>query len=156
MKLIHYANAEFSLEPKEYDQELLTWKAKPNGLWVSVQGKDDWKNWCESEEFRVENLAVSYEVKLKKNANICYLKSKEELFDFTKKYPSKTRVFDPDSDTYQLNWSEISEHYQGIIIPKYLWECRLALESSWYYGWDCASGCIWDLECIKEFKLRET
>ena len=25
----------------------------------------------------------------------------------------------------------------------------------WYYGWDCASGCIWDVSCIEEFKLRK-
>ncbi len=57
--------------------------------------------------------------------------------------------------TYQLEWDKVKDKYQGIIIAPYQWECRLALETCWYYGWDCASGCIWDLDCIKEFIKQE-
>lgn len=160
MRLLHYSNEEFEFDPTMEYRDFHY--SKPNGLWVSVEGEDDWKWWCEAEEFQLENLTVSYEVKLKENANILYLNSPEELFAFTKelfaftkKYPFATRVFDKEYDTYKLNWAKIKEKYQGIIIPKYFWECRLALESNWYYGWDCASGCIWDLNCIDEFNLTK-
>jgi hypothetical protein len=155
MKLIHYANKEFALEPRQYDQHELPWQAKPNGLWISIEGPDDWEWWCTQEDYNTENLVVSYEVKLKENAKILYLHTEEEILEMAEKYPNKTRSWDIESDTYQLDWNEIKKEYQGIIIPQYLWECRLSLKSCWYYGWDCTSGCIWDLTCIEEFKLRE-
>jgi hypothetical protein len=155
MRLVHYANEKFSLEPKEYAQSELSWQAKPNGLWFSVEGPYDWKWWCTGENFNLENLAVSYELKLKENAKILYLETETEILEMAEKYPFKTRTWDADSDTYQLNWNDIKKEYQGIIIPQYLWACRMSQNSCWYYGWDCASGCIWDLDCIEEFKLME-
>jgi hypothetical protein len=160
MKLIHYTNEKFSLEPKQYNQSEIIWKSKPNGLWVSVEGEDGWKEWCESEEFRLENLVISYEVKLKKKANILHLRTHEEIINFSKLYPFIKPQWDTPEGrlicaSYEIDWEKVAENYEGIIISPYQWECRLARESSWYYGWDCASGCIWDLECIKEFKLRK-
>jgi len=154
MKLIHYTNEKFSLETREYNQNDVHWNAKPHGLWVSIEGDYDWKWWCEAETFQLENLAVSYEIKLKWKSKILRLKSAKEILEFTKLYRLTTRGFDSENDTYQINWHEVKKKYQGIIIAPYQWSCRLALESCWYYGWDCASGCIWDLDCIKEFKLR--
>lgn len=161
MKLIHYAEEPISsLEKRTYDQSELSWQAKPNGLWLSVEGftgpnNYNWKEWCEAEGFRVEYLVNPYEVILHENANILHLKSAKEIFEFSKLYPLKTRDWDAENDSYQLEWNKVKEKYQGIIIAPYQWECRLALETCWYYGWDCASGCIWDLDCIKEFKLVE-
>jgi hypothetical protein len=31
-----------------------------------------------------------------------------------------------------------------------VWECRLDPAAAWYYGWDCASGCVWNLEVIAD------
>jgi hypothetical protein len=156
MKLIHYSSELIeSLEPRYYDQNLRKWQAKPNGLWLSVEDENvgyNWKEWCESEKFRLECLEFSYEIKLKENANVIHLKTSEDIFKFTKEHPLKTRDWDAEWDTYQLDWNKIREKYQGIIISPYQWKCRLALESSWYYGWDCTSGCIWDLNCIEEFR----
>ena len=151
MKLIHYTNEKFSLEPRKYDpydQSKLSWQPKPNGIWVSVEGEYDWKCWCESENYELEHLAVSYEIELKEDANILHLKTSEEIFEFTKAYKNPIRNY-----TYEIKWDEVKAQHQGIIISPYRWDCRLSLEASWYYTWDCASGCIWDLDCIKEFKL---
>lgn len=160
MKLIHYTNEKFDLKPNSYDQSELSWQAKPNGLWVSVEGENDWKWWCESEGFQVENLAIEYEVTLKKDAKILYLLTPEQIGDLAKQYPYlRTQWNDPVGRevcrTYEIDWNKVKEKYQGIIIPHYIWSCRLAQECCWYYGWDCSSGCIWDLDCIEEFKLRE-
>ena len=157
MKLIHYSKDPISsLDNRNYDQSKLSWQAKPNGLWVSVEGLTaqhnyNWKEWCEAEEYRIEFLGISYEITLKESAKILHLKSAQEIFVFSKLYHLKTRDWDAEYDTYQLDWNKVKVIYQGIIIAPYQWECRLALESSWYYGWDCSSGCIWDLTCIKEF-----
>ena len=154
MKLIHYSSELIkSLEPRCYDQNQ-KWKAKPRGLWFSVESDDvdyNWKEWCEAEKFNLECLKFSFEIILKENANILHLKTEQEILEFTKEFPLKTRDWDVEWDTYQLDWNKIKEKYQGIIISPYQFECRLSLESSWYYGWDCSSGCIWDLNCIEEF-----
>ena len=155
MRLIHYTDEKFSLEPRKYEQFDLSSYSKPKGLWVSVEGDCDWKSWCEVESYRLEGLKVSYEVKLKESANILHLKTSWEILEMFEKYPFKTRNRDLDYDTYNLNWKEIEDKFSGIIISPYQWNCRLSPKCSWYYGWDCASGCIWDLNCIEEFKLNE-
>lgn len=30
---------------------------------------------------------------------------------------------------------------------------RLDNRCTWYYGWDCASGCIWDKDAIEHYYL---
>lgn len=155
MKLIHYSGVKFELQPHIYDEKELHWHGKPNGLWVSVEGEDDWKTWCEGESFNLKCLEFAYEVKLKDDARILHLKSSDEIREFTKLYHLSTRQWDSDTDTYGIRWNEVKEIYQGIIIAPYQWDCRLALETSWYYGWDCASGCIWDLDCIEKFTPME-
>ena len=165
IKFIHYnKNLIEKLEPRKYDQNENKYHAKPNGLWLSVEGFEapdnlNWKQWCESENFHVENLKFAHEIKLKKDANILHLKTADEIFEFTKKYPFITVdkiSFNGfrDQDTYQLDWYKVKTLYQGIIISPYNWFCRMSIESCWYYGWDCSSGCIWDLECIDEFKEK--
>lgn len=163
MRLIHYTDRPINvLEDRKYSQSALYWQAKPNGLWISVEdigekipNNYNWKEWCESENFRIEALAISYEIILKEGANILHLKSVEEIEEFTKLYPLKKRGWDDEWDTNELDWDEIKKKYQGIIISPYQWACRLSLETSWYYGWDCSSGCIWDISCVKEFIKKE-
>lgn len=153
MKLIHYSSQKIDrLEKRKYNQSDLRFQSKPNGLWISID--DAWKTWCESENYNVNSLSFSYEIVLKENADILHLKTKEDIFDFSKQYPSKTRDWDVEWDTYHLQWDEVKKNHQGIIISPYQWESRLSLESSWYYGWDCACGCIWDISTIKYFKLE--
>lgn len=162
MRLIHYTDSPIeSLDSREYNQKNLNWQAKPDGLWFSVEDVGNhhndynWKEWCEEQGYRVEALTVTYEIILKEYANILHLKTEQEILEFTKQFRLKTRVWDAEWDTYNLEWNEVKKKYQGIIISPYQWNCRLALETCWYYGWDCSSGCIWDLSCIKEFILQE-
>ena len=37
-----------------------------------------------------------------------------------------------------------AEGWAGIEIAPYIWARRLDGPARWYYGWDAASGCIWD------------
>jgi hypothetical protein len=157
MRLLHYTDKEFELEPRDYDEPMLYWRAKPIGLWVSVEGERDWKSWCESEEFRLDSLAISYEVILKEDANILYLTTPEEILNLHLEYSFlRTQWKDPEGTklckSYELDWKKMKKKYQGIIISPYQWDCRFHNDACWYYGWDCASGCIWDLSCIKEFR----
>lgn len=155
LPLYHYSG--HSIDPFErgkfYDQSKMRWHAKPYGFWVSVG--EGWKEWCEDADFCLSSLSYKYEVILFENANILHLKSAEEILEFSKKYHKSTRDWDIKSDTYQLDWDKVRQEYQGIIISPYQYYCRLNMDCNWYYGWDCASGCIWDLSCIQEFIFRE-
>ena len=129
--------------------------AKPSGLWVSVEYdgcNDSWKQWCEREEFNLNKLQHAHQIILNENANILYVTTEDELFNFTKKYPMDEQTLFFEKDSFQINWKKVSESFSGIIITPYLYGCRCHTECFWYYGWDCSSGCFWDLECISEFR----
>lgn len=156
MRLLHYSNNKIQkLNDDKYEYLCAGLQSKPTGLWVSVEGKDDWKEWCSKEDFQVDRLKFVHEITLKEDANILHLKTAKEIRDFGKKYPSKDKQHVRILKFYHLDWGSVKQKYQGIIIAPYQWQCRLKKETSWYYGWDCASGCIWDLSCIEEFKLNE-
>lgn len=144
--LIHYSKSRLSLlEPVIQSHAP---HHKPLGLWVSVD--EAWKEWCESEEFHLEGLKYETEIVLNEDAKILYLTDAQDVDSFTDKYGANLT-----SEIYWINWDKVArEGYQGIIINPYLGSRRYKLKTSWYYGWDCASGCIWDIAAIKEFKER--
>jgi hypothetical protein len=47
-----------------------------------------------------------------------------------------------------INWRRVARKYHGIVIAPYLRELRFDEAVWWYYGWDCASGCIWNRKAI--------
>ena len=123
---------------------------KPRGLWVSVDGPDDWLSWCRTEEYGDIDNKIRYKVGLNGNCNVLILSTSDQIKDFNKKYsftPPAFRDF-PGRMRY-INWEKVANDYQGLIIAPYCWELRLDSDMSWYYGWDCASGCIWDGTAVK-------
>ena len=44
-------------------------------------------------------------------------------------------------------WYCHGDKYDGIEINPYQFEARY--QYTWYYGWDIASGCIWNLSGVK-------
>ena len=116
---------------------------KPPGFWVSVEGPDDWPTWCQSEQFRLGTFEHAFEVTVDAGANVLTLASPEELHAFTARYGSVADGFGSD---LAIAWGRVMLEYDGILIPTYQWSCRYDL--SWYYGWDCASGCIWNLDVL--------
>ena len=54
---------------------------------------------------------------------------------------------------YSINWSAVAKDYYGIEISPYRPKYRLALGYLWYYGWDVASGCIWNKDAIRGVRL---
>ena len=122
---------------------------KPDGLWVSVDGEDDWPSWCRSEQWGDVDAKHRYALTLADDANILTLGSVAELRAFTEQYadPNK-QVHGVD---WAIDWARVASEYQGIIIAPYQWPARLTI--SWYYGWDCASGCIWDASAFAAVEL---
>lgn len=137
MKLTHHTDEPFRLNRKRtYEQT--SRQHKPHGLWLAVD--DDWRRWCESEEFALERLVVNYGMTIVPDANVLHLKTPEDLYDFTEIYGL---------GHWHVNWPLIAMQYAGIVIAPYQWSCRLNTRTDWYYPWDCASACIWDLSVIK-------
>lgn len=153
LRLAHYhASPVLSLDNRAYEQDVRgSYYSKPVGFWVSVEGGDDgWKEWSLAENFGTEGLAVEHRVSLAADARILLLTGAYEIDDFTARFgkptdlpPLSRRDWPP-----TINWKAVAEAYQGIIIAPYCYERRLDDKTSWYYPWDCASGCIWDVSAI--------
>lgn len=136
-------------------------------FWFSVEDFENdqtWKTWCEGEEFRLEGLKYKYLVSIKKEANILLISTRQELIDFSIRFVANDLDYFADflkkssRDTYlyiyQIKWQQVQKLWDGIIIAPYQWECRMASETTWYYPWDCASGCVWNMDAIESLTLE--
>lgn len=150
MRLIHYSKEPIT-EVYSSGENFVSYNFKPRGLWVSVEGEDDWPSWCKSEGFGLERFICATEVILSKNASIKYLRNEKDIDSFSKKYGIKSEITPL---ILAIDWEKLRPKYQGIIIAPYVWQRRLS-NARWYYSWDCASGVIWDKEAVKEIKAIE-
>jgi hypothetical protein len=122
---------------------------KPKGLWVSVKGEDDWPSWCKGEDWGDIGAKLCYRIELHENAKLLMITNGAELIDFHEKYSAQVHE---KLDFFRVpDWARVGEKYQGIIIAPYIWSMRLHSTMTWYYGWDCASGAIWDATAIANF-----
>lgn len=148
MRLIHY-----SIEPllKVYSRPHFEGGAgvhKTPGLWVSVDGEYDWLAWCRDNNWGLEHFIYATEIVLTNDAAVKYLSSAADIDQFTMDfYISQGPIL-----KHGLDWSSIRKRWSGIIISPYCWERRLSKHARWYYGWDCASGVIWDASAVKEIR----
>lgn len=144
---------------------------KPAGFWFTVDGPDDWRSWCISEGFRLPALSHVHELVLRPDARILLVSTVEELDAFHDEYaisqvellgPVPRYHDDPEkehrlrefaAEKRYIDWPRVAERYQGIIIAPYQWERRLDGSTFWYYGWDCASGVVWDTTTIDRVTL---
>lgn len=152
LRLVHYTKDPDMIVPGTVAQKP-DGDMKPEGLWVSVLGEYGWKDWCESGSFRLENLAHVHAVTLSPTARILHLSGARDIDAFTESYAEEHPVV---SKFYCVNWARVeADGYHGIVISPYCWERRLDGNSRWYYGWDCASGCIWNADAIESVTLME-
>jgi len=146
-KLSHFSSEPVSVVrsvEQRWRYELPSEHEKPKGFWVSVDGEDDWASWCASEDFGIGQ--IRHNVVLAPNANILRCHDKLDVLCLTERYGIDIPGYSWSRKA--IDWQRIASEYQGLIIAPYVWECRLNDECNWYYGWDCASGCIWDAAAI--------
>lgn len=166
MKLVHYsASPLWPIALTERIQQLGddTDFMKPRGLWVSDDDcEDNWRTWCIAEDFHLECLNYAHDVELNPDADGLILRSAEDIDAFTDEYhfwPYPELAPPHYRSRMWIDWPRVRERYAGLIITPYIWSRRLSLgdtpDAMWYYGWDCASGCIWDTKAIASIKLRE-
>lgn len=118
---------------------------KPLGFWYQVDG--DWERWCESEQPDWIG-SHRYTVDLGQS-KMLVLESAQEIRDFGDEYgydPFKSLGL---SRHKFIEWERVAEKYDGLEIPDYVWACRLDFTCFWYYGWDCASGVVWNVLDVK-------
>ena len=166
MKYYHWASDPVRLRKMSY---LQSGHPKPNGLWFDVN--EEWKQWCEAAEFRLETLRYRHTVTILDASRILFLRGAKDIDVFTRKY--ERNLFDSiqilqsskDIDKFTrkyghdligdiqrqfskyIVWGEVAEKYSGIIIAPY--SRARSLTYIWYYGWHCASGCVWDTSVIR-------
>ncbi len=155
--LTKYSKEDFKFDPdKKYCSRALEnlhyLNIKPAGMWLSDDSDYGWPKWCEEQEFNLEGLTIKKTFEITDISKILVLDTDEKIIAFNKKY---TISFpDYDSKLFKflayLDWKRISKEYAGVLISPYSWELRLAPGFMWYYGWDCASACVWDLSVLKE------
>lgn len=153
-RLLHHAAEPMDFDPSRTYQQRTRSFHKPIGLWVSVEGPDDWQHWCEGEGFASDRFEVTHQVTLAPGHNVLWIWDYPQFDDFHRKYQVAT---DEEYMTGRyIDWELVAEHYDGLIIAPYHWRRRMgnfddpdAPDARWYYGWDCASGCIWNLAAIE-------
>ena len=140
-RLIHYGRAPITEPIRPTGRGY----AKPTGFWFSVEGKDDWPSWCIAEDWHTADLACAHVLALSPTARICWIKGAAMLDAFDREYGRDNR-------NREIQWERVAAKFDGIVIAPYLWSRRLIVD--WYYGWDCASGCIWNVQAIAGLRVE--
>lgn len=162
LRLSHYTTEALKFDPnREFLQSPPNDFGKPRGFWVSVDGEMDWLEWCLSEDAHCIGLLHRNRVQLRSEGYpeiglrpVKLIRTLEEFDEFEKTYLVEIkRSWHSEWKSYGIDWEHVSSDYSGIIIAPYFWERRMSTPmcevSSWYYTWDCASGCIWDSRAIE-------
>jgi len=158
MELIHYA-----AEPVVFNRGRLYEQGeprafmKPRGFWVSVTGDDDWPSWCHDEGFALGQLAVPHAVELAAGNDVLHLRTPGDIDWFHAAYSVETEdarlmrgwnlFHEYVRGSWPVDWHRVAGEYDGLIIAPYQYSRRFG--PGWYYGWDCASGCVWNLDAIE-------
>lgn len=132
---IHMSRNPFELEKRVYEQHI--YDMKPRGFWYGFGS--EWIDWTRSEMPEWTGKYI-YKVDIG-NSNVLKLSNQMELAMFDRQYEASR-----DGDIFK-DWVAVSKKYDGIEINPYQWSSRQ--DYMWYYGWDVASGCIWNLKDIK-------
>ncbi len=152
MEFSHFSREPFEFDnTRTYDQDSkMGGYGKPRGFWLSVDGEYDWKEWCQDNDWNTEGLAVRTQFIVSTDADVLVITSVEELLAFDADYgvPATYSAL-----AHNIDWAKVAERYDGIIITPYISTYRLDLDMLWYYGWDCASGCFWNLAMIEPVKV---
>lgn len=145
MTLVHYSAEPFAFDPERtypYRDHF-----KPVGLWLSVEGNDDgWAEWCRGEEFNIDGLTHCTVFELTPDANVLRLSTPDDVRRMTRLYG--VALYSGGRREY-VDWSRVRKQYDGVVISPYQWECRHDRDTHWYYSWDCASACVWNLRAIR-------
>ena len=160
MRFVHYAPHHLTaIEDRAQDKRGAERGDKPDGLWFSAgDGQDGWRAWCEMASFALAALTHRTEIVFRPRAKLLRLKGVRAIDSFTAEYgrePAYRKSMPPSSFSYAgytIDWPRVAKKWDGIIIAPYCYARRLHLGCRWYYGWDCASGCVWRARAVEALR----
>ena len=120
---------------------------KPAGFWVSVDEPDEdgesygWPAWCESEDYCLDRLGVRHRVDLINAERLLWITTADDLSWFDNIFGEVGPY------NREINWPLVADQFAGVVIAPYQRSKRFDID--WYYGWDCASGIIWDASIVR-------
>ena len=153
----------FSAEPLVTVEDGLQYsqpEMKPRGLWCSaetgIEADIPWDVWCRLERVNLDRLACCTPILLEPDARVLHLRTADAIREFHTEFAAPSLPGNELVVSFGVvHWKAVADDYQGIVIAPYQWELRLEIEFLWYYGWDCASGCIWDASAVREIGTAE-
>ena len=170
---IHFSKSKVSkIKSKSSEQEVAP---KPRGIWYDCDG--EWTDWLQTEMPEwINKINYIYAI-YPKEENIKIIRNQDQIIQFTKEYgkwhnyeDGKNYSFEQIEDALidlknrdlvltdyrhefnYIDWPKVASSFCGIEICPYISEMRMERFTSWYYGWDIASGCIWS-PCGLDIKL---
>ncbi|MYB02022.1 MAG: hypothetical protein F4118_00330 [Acidimicrobiaceae bacterium] len=131
---------------------------KPEGFWFSPeddneQTDESWYDFCVDVRSMCQRLRYKYYVLVDPTANLLILDTVSKMYEFNRKYLVYEK--EPVLRSLSVLWNKVALDYQGILIAPYHYRLRLHADFRWYYDWDCASGCIWDISVIQSITLQQ-
>jgi hypothetical protein len=117
---------------------------KPKGgLWASpINSSFGWREWCESEGFRLRSFDTSFQFSI--SGNILVIDSEDDLkfFNWDRPYSHVDMLIPDFEDLVFTGYDAVHLTVKGE------YETRFSVPYS-LYGWDCESVLIMNLNCIK-------
>lgn len=148
MILHHFSHEDFKLDTN-WTYKKFT-EIKPIGFWLSDESDHGWSKWCISEEFMLGKLGFKHSFKCDVTDWVV-IRNFTELHYFHQNFKNGgVPDYEAKFHSRWIDWEKVKEQYKGILITPYDWKGRY--EFMWYYGWDCASACVWDLSTIKQMQ----
>jgi hypothetical protein len=142
-----------TIQTGTHKQEGLRAQEKPYGLWLSVDGDDDWASWCHDEGFACGDK-YHYRIHLARPQSILWISDALELHVFSECYEKRVDLSGYNAGKHRyIDWPAVAKNHTGIVIAPYQWSCSMLEDMFWYYSWDCASGCVWDADVIDRVEL---
>lgn len=131
---------------------------KPRGFWITDDSEECWRSWCVGESWGLGGLTHKHRIDLDES-RILILRSAYELDAFTNQF-AVDNWWGPSGSPRKyrdrcIDWRNVATQHDGLIITPHQWSRRMSDDYSWYYGWDCASGCIWNAHAILGIHLIE-
>ncbi len=164
-----YLDSDIFMESNDLKEKIRV-ASKPYGFWISIEDYEDdqtWDSWCRDQKFCLYRLICKHKIKLNESANILWINNKEDLINFSLKYDGNDKIIPGEQIKKYIknyihekliifiDWKETIQNYDGIFIAPYQRSHRLPTSTSWYSGWDCSSGCIWNTNSIESIEVIE-
>lgn len=160
-------------EDKPEQKRRMRGLGKPHGTWVSVPGDRDWRDVAPDMGFFPHGGYVhTFELD---TSRVLVIDTLDALDRFHQSHCADPRSMterargaglrsgddarddarDPMA-SFHVRWARVADRCDGVIIAPYQRERRH--DYLWYYGWDCACGCIWQpraLTWVRSERLGE-